>query len=191
MRLNHNFLYTNKTLQEIARMCQSADCQLFTANGGDKENFDVNNNGGGGGAALLPSTNCHCMLNRRTRRRHPATVQTPGRLEVGEVILEPLVSNRLEGSLDEMCGVDWTPSISCKGSQNWTPSTTTNSYFSNSYQPLKPYRFDVVEENLARSGGGKENGGHTNTNLGYNSNGSNGQNNSSNGSGWKYTYMSS
>ena len=28
------------------------------------------------------------------RRRHPATVQTPGRLEVGEVVLEPLVSNR-------------------------------------------------------------------------------------------------
>ena len=106
-------------------MCQSADCQLFTANGGDKENFDVNNNGGG--AALLPSTNCHCMLNRRTRRRHPATVQTPGRLEVGEVILEPLVSNRLEGSLDEMCGVDWTPSLSC--SQNWTPSNTNNTYF--------------------------------------------------------------
>jgi hypothetical protein len=164
-------------------MCQSADCQLFAANGGDKENFDVNNNGGGpgGGGALLPSTNCHCMLNRRTRRRHPATVQTPGRLEVGEVILEPLVSNRLEGSIDDMQS-HWNSHNLCK---------SNNSYFSNSYQPLKPYRFDVVEENLA-GGGGQHGGGKENNHSTNNSNNSsNSHQQQQGGTGWKYTYMSS
>lgn len=139
-------------------MCQSADCQLFAANGVDKENFDVNNNSGTGGGLVQASTSCHCMANRRTRRRHPATVQTPGRLEVGEVILEPLVSNRLEGSIE--CVSDWNENV-------WKQN---NSFFSNNHQPLKPYRFDVIEENL----------------LGHSGN----SNNSSSGP-WKYNYMSS
>jgi len=165
-------------------MCQSADCQLFAANGGDKENFDLNNNGGGG--ALLPSINCHCMLNRRTRRRHPATVQTPGRLEVGEVVLEPLVSNRMEGSIDDMQQQsDW----------NHNSWKANNCYFSNNgYQPLKPYRFDVVEENLAC---GKENQEQRQQNVSNrNSQGNSHQRNGSNqnqqpSGGWKYNYMSS
>jgi len=45
-----------------------------------------------------PRAFCPCMTgDRRIRRRHPATVQTPGRsLAEGEV-MEPLVTNRLQG----------------------------------------------------------------------------------------------
>jgi len=119
-------------------MCQSADCQL---SGMDKENWDWNNNNNSNNMQSV----CHCMMNRRVRRRHPATIQTPGRLEVGEVILEPLVSNRLEdnsGAEDR----GWSDSL-------WKPSYLSSNTANQSLQS-KQQRFDVLSENLVSSGGG-------------------------------------
>lgn len=47
---------------------------------------------------------CPCMSGeKRIRRRHPATVQTPGRQMVEQAVMEPLVTNpdsRLESNFD-------------------------------------------------------------------------------------------
>lgn len=136
-------------------MCQSADCQQF---GVDKENWDWNNN------AAVSSPVCQCSAQlRRTRRRHPATIQTPGRLEVGEVFLEPLVSNRLEDSPGlEREGVksNWNLNYSKQQQQQQTSYLFTT-------QPVQSLntkqRFDVLGENFRSSSSGG--GGGWNQNL--------------------------
>lgn len=81
---------TRTVLVHERRMCQTGNCTLAGAWGdNNKENWDWNNNSSNSSS----NSACQCMLQRRVRRRHPATIQTPGREEVGDVQLEPLVSS--------------------------------------------------------------------------------------------------
>jgi len=140
-------------------MCPSSSCQMSVM---DKENCDWNNNPLGG--------SCQCSANRRTRRRHPATIQTPGRLEVGEVLLEPLVSNRLdEGRLDR----DWNLNNYKAGSNQQNSGSNQHNAGSNQHNagsnnlylnPLQSFqskqqRFDFLGEWVGSSnnGGWKQN----------------------------------
>lgn len=127
-------------------MCSSSACQ-HQVSIMDKENCDWNNNSSSMDVSM--SSSCQCTLNRRTRRRHPATIQTPGRLEVGEVLLEPLVSNRLDESRLER---DWNLNYYKAGSNQHNLGSNQLSAGSNIYlNPLQSFqskqqRFDFLGE---------------------------------------------
>lgn len=140
-------------------MCQSADCQ-FTGDV-DKENWDWNNNSSGGGGGPSQSM-CPCLQNRRIRRRHPATIQTPGRMEVGEVVLEPLVSNRLEGDPSQSEGRTWNENFWKSSNNSFSNNFSNNSSYlhpNTSSFHNKPQRFEVLGENFRPSSGGGGGGG--------------------------------
>jgi len=146
-------------------MCQSSDCQQQQQFGldclsADKENWDWNNNNNNNSnmsAVADVSPLCQCSAQRRTRRRHPATIQTPGRLEVGDVFLEPLVSNRLEDSpgQDRASGhvkANWNLNNYSKQQQQ-----QTSYLFATQQPPVQSLntkqRFEVLGENFRSSSG--------------------------------------
>merc|ERR1719412_1162962 len=128
-------------------MCQS-DCGTV-----DKENWDWNNNA----ASFSAHSHCQCMLGRRTRRRHPATIQTPGRLEVGEVFLEPLVSNRLDDHQGGVRMEDKNLNLNYNCSKE--NSGGGGGYLNHSLQSFqnKQQRFDVLGDQSYVSGGWNQN----------------------------------
>lgn len=126
------------------KMCQS-DCGTV-----DKENWDWNNNA----STFSAHSHCQCMLARRTRRRHPATIQTPGRLEVGEVFLEPLVSNRLDENQGGVRMREEDKNLNFN--YNCSKENGGGGYLNHSLQSFqnKQQRFDVLGDQSYVGGGG-------------------------------------
>jgi len=118
---------------------------------------DSNNNSSMAGGFLVsqgwgePRAYCPCMVgDRRVRRRHPATVQTPGRsLAEGEV-MEPLVSNRISG--ERLSGLDSTrdfnDNYSCDQEKFYEVQFAMD--FSHLRTAPSPQRFGNFDESASR-----------------------------------------
>lgn len=104
-----------------------------------------------GWAETRPS--CSCLGDRRVRRRHPATVQTPGRSLVEGEVMEPLVSNRLQGErLSFESSRDFNDNFSCDQEKFYEVQFAMD--FSNLRVP-SPQRFGTFDD--SQSAGGREN----------------------------------
>jgi len=102
-----------------------------------------------------PRPTCSCMSgDRRIRRRHPATVQTPGRsLDEGD-LMEPLVSNRLTGERVSFESVrDFNDNFSCDQEKFYDVQFAMD--FSHLRTTPSPQRFGGLDES-ARSGSGEK-----------------------------------
>jgi len=135
------------------------DCELKNH---DNTNNNSNGNQGMAGGFLASQgwgdqrPTCSCMSgDRRIRRRHPATVQTPGRSLVEGDLMEPLVSNRLTGERVSFEPVrDFNDNFSCD------PEKFYDAQFAMDFSHLRtspsPQRFGGLDES-ARSGGENRN----------------------------------
>jgi len=102
-----------------------------------------------------PRPTCSCMSgDRRIRRRHPATVQTPGRsLDEGD-LMEPLVSNRLAGERVSFEPVrDFNDNFTCDQEKFYDVQFAMD--FSHLRTTPSPQRFGGIDES-ARSGSSGE-----------------------------------
>jgi len=140
-----------------------ADCEL--KNHGEEGNNSNNNNNRSQGMAggflasqgwADPRPTCSCMSgDRRIRRRHPATVQTPGRSLVEGDLMEPLVSNRLTGERVSFEPVrDFNDNFSCDQEKFYDVQFAMD--FSHLRTTPSPQRFGGLDES-ARSGGENRN----------------------------------
>jgi hypothetical protein len=141
----------------------SAECELKNHENNNRGSHHHNQQQGAMAGGFLasqgwadPRPTCSCMSgDRRIRRRHPATVQTPGRsLNEGD-LMEPLVSNRLTGERVSFEPVrDFNDNFSCDQEKFYDVQFAMD--FSHLRTTPSPQRFGGLDES-ARSGGEKRN----------------------------------
>jgi len=144
----------------------SLDCQLkndSNSNSNNHNNSQQQQQQGGMAGGFLasqgwadPRPTCPCMAgDRRVRRRHPATVQTPGRSLAEGDLMEPLVSSRLTGERVSFEPVrDFNDNFSCDQEKFYEVQFAMD--FSHLRTTPSPQRFGGLDES-ARPGGENRN----------------------------------
>lgn len=121
---------------------------------GDSNNNSSSSNMAGGFLVSQgwgePRAYCPCMVgDRRIRRRHPATVQTPGRSLAEGDVMEPLVSNRLSGErLSGEPSRDFNDNYSCDQEKFYEVQFAMD--FSHLRTNPSPQRFGNFDESASR-----------------------------------------
>lgn len=94
-----------------------------------------------------PRPACSCMAgDRRVRRRHPATVQTPGRTLAEGEVMEPLVTHRLAGErLTFNSARDFNDNYSCDQEKFYEVQFAMD--FSHLRTAPSPQRFGGLDDN--------------------------------------------